>query len=69
MKCPNCSGTLYFDINKQKLVCEHCSAEFNVSEYSGNNDAQEGVFEGEKLYTCKNCGAELISMNDEAVTY
>ena len=69
MKCPNCSGTLYFDIDKQKLVCEHCSAEFSVSEYSGNNDAQEGVFEGEKLYICKNCGAELISMNDEAVTY
>ncbi len=69
MKCPNCSGTLYFDINSQKLKCRSCSSVFEVDEYDHDNDAEEAIIEGMRLYTCKNCGAQLISGNDEAVSY
>ena len=69
MKCPNCNGTLHFDIKTQKLKCSSCSGIFEVDEYDRNNSAEESIIEGARLYTCKNCGAQLISANDEAVSY
>jgi len=69
MKCPSCAGTLYYDISKKQLKCHHCSQYFDVQSYEENNDAEESLVEGAKLYTCRNCGAELISADDEAVTY
>ncbi|MBR4470950.1 MAG: hypothetical protein IKS54_06545 [Erysipelotrichaceae bacterium] len=69
MKCPSCNGTLYFDIKTQKLKCRHCSNVYEVDAYDRDNDAEETIIEGARMYTCKNCGAELISANDEAVTY
>ena len=69
MKCPSCNGVLYFDIKKQKLKCQHCESEYEVKDYDLKNDAQETIIEGARMYTCKNCGAQLISANDEAVSY
>lgn len=69
MKCPNCGGTLYFDIDSQMLKCNSCDAAIEVREYKGNNSADENIIEGARMYTCKNCGASLISTNDEAVSY
>ena len=69
MKCPNCSGTLYFDIKEQNLKCRHCSSVFSIDEYDRDNAAHESFFEGARLYTCKNCGAQLVSNDDEAVLY
>ena len=69
MKCPNCAGTLYFDIQNQNLKCRSCSASFEVNEYQKDNSARQIEFEGGRLYTCQNCGAELISGDAQAVTY
>ena len=69
MKCPNCNGTLYFNIKEQKLKCRHCSAVFDVDDYCQNNAADEIWFEDARFYTCKNCGAELICDDSEAVVY
>ena len=69
MKCPNCNGTLYFNIKEQKLKCRHCSAVFDVDDYCQNNSADEIWFEDARFYTCKNCGAELICGDSEAVVY
>ena len=69
MKCPNCNGTLYFNIKEQKLKCRHCSQVFNIDDYYGNNAADEILFEDARFYTCKNCGAELICDDSEAVVY
>lgn len=69
MRCPNCSGTLYFNIKDQVLKCKHCSKTFDVKEYEADANAEELIFDDAKVYTCKSCGAELISGNDEAVTY
>ena len=69
MKCPNCNGTLYYNIKNRNLKCVNCDSTFDVNEYDKNNIASEYEAEDGKLYTCKNCGAELISCNDEAVSY
>ena len=69
MKCPSCNGTLYFDISKQNLKCRHCSQTFDIDEYERNNSAEEALLAEGRMYTCQNCGAQLISADDEAVTY
>ena len=69
MKCPNCSGTLVFDIKNQNLKCRHCSQTFDVNEYKPSAAADELVFEDARFYTCKSCGAQLISGDDRAVDY
>ncbi len=69
MKCPDCNGTLYYDIPKKVLKCRHCGNTYDVAEYDRNNSAEETIIEGGRLFTCKNCGAQLICADDEAVTY
>ncbi|MBR2578270.1 MAG: hypothetical protein IKE38_04980, partial [Erysipelotrichaceae bacterium] len=69
MKCPNCNGTLYFDIKNQNLKCRHCSSTFSIDDYDKDNTAHVSCFEGARLYTCRNCGAQLVSNDDEAVLY
>ena len=68
MKCPNCGGTLYFNIADQDLKCEHCGSTFDPAVYQENNSADE-YGEEIRVYTCRNCGAELLSLDEEAVTY
>ncbi len=65
MKCPNCGGVLYFDIDSQQLKCDHCDSTFDPGTYSDKNEAEKSG----RVYTCRNCGAQLITMDEEAVTY
>ena len=69
MTCPNCNGTLYVNIKEQKLKCRNCSGVFDVYDYYRNNSADEILFEDARFYTCRNCGADLICDDSEAVVY
>ena len=69
MKCPNCSGMLYYDIKNHNLRCRSCSSVFDLDQYQVKADADELVFEDARFYTCKSCGAQLISGDDRAVDY
>ena len=69
MKCPNCNGSLVFDVKNQMMKCLHCDSVFDPKLYSRDVSANENVYEGAKLYTCQNCGAELLCLDSEAVTY
>ena len=69
MKCPSCGGFLHFDIKSQVLKCNYCSNTFDPSEYDRDNSAQTALFEDSKVFFCKNCGAELYSMDDNATVY
>ena len=81
-RCPSCGGTLRFDIQKQKLVCEYCMSEFdtssmpqmggaNESQAFGQEPAQEegGDTIDAKIFTCPNCGAEVFATDLDAVEY
>ncbi|MBE6128207.1 MAG: hypothetical protein E7185_02920 [Erysipelotrichaceae bacterium] len=67
--CPNCNGSLKFNIPTQKLKCEHCGSSFDPAGYDQNNNAEQDDFFGATVYTCKNCGAELISPDDSIVSF
>ncbi len=68
-KCKSCSGDLIFNIAGQNLECPFCSSQFPVSEYAEDKAAEEHeVFEA-TLYTCTQCGAELVSPDNSAVAF
>lgn len=65
-KCNGCGGYLKFDIETQKLKCESCSTLYNVPDEAQQNMNAE--YEA-KVYTCPQCGGELISEDNEAVVF
>lgn len=83
-KCPNCGGSLEFDAAKQGFGCEYCLSFFTETEikqiFKKNESMKldENVAEVEKdkqdfaehvnLYTCPNCGAEVIADDTTSAT-
>lgn len=71
-KCPNCSAELRFNPKKQGFGCEYCGSFFTMEECKAANEemrVQErenapryDEFEnGNNLYSCPSCGAEIIA--------
>lgn len=80
-RCPNCGGEMVFSPEKQKLVCAYCDSEFTVEEFDHkkgvNAEEHENAFEQAAddqyyqatVFTCPQCGGELISTSDTAATF
>ena len=59
-KCPNCNGSLVFDIKTQALRCLHCNSTMQVEDYHKTNNADTGTDAyGVTVSLCPNCGAEM----------
>ena len=77
-QCPCCGAGLGFDPEKQKFACEFCLSEFDEGELAGSGAAeaaQKQAEEGEafceqmNLFTCPNCGAEVVADDDTVADY
>ena len=67
-QCPSCGGHVVFDIYSQKCKCEHCGSYVDPSAYQSDAvAAEERTQYGATVYVCSQCGAELISLDQEAV--
>ena len=64
--CPSCAAGLRFDIESQKLVCDHCDSSFDVQSVRDNEKDGAKTAEGYDAYVfiCPSCGAELLT-NDQ----
>ncbi|MBQ4466008.1 MAG: hypothetical protein II916_08620 [Oscillospiraceae bacterium] len=71
-KCPNCAAELRFHPKKQGFVCEYCDSFFTPEECKAANEQmsqqakddapkQEEFENGNSLYSCPSCGAEIIA--------
>ena len=71
-KCPNCNADLRFNPKKQGFSCEFCDSFFTVEECKSANEqmqaeteekipAQKEFAEGNQVFICQSCGAELIT--------
>ena len=77
-QCPCCGAGLGFDPEKQTFACEFCLSEFDESRLSGSDAAeaaQKQAAEGEayceqmNLFTCPNCGAEVVADDNTAADF
>ena len=69
IKCPNCGAELNYDIEKESVTCKHCRTTFNPKELNVDvKTAQEVTFEGTS-YLCSQCGAELMTFDETAITF
>lgn len=78
-KCPNCLAELRFDPKKQGFGCEYCGSYFTAEECKIANaemkeeqevsaPAQEEFENGNNLYHCPSCGADLITDQNTSAT-
>ena len=67
--CPNCAGNLVFDIASQKLKCEYCNTLLDPYEYQKSQDAEESDMFGVTVYTCPQCGGEIMTTNVTAAGF
>lgn len=67
--CPNCAAGLRFNIPTQTLACDHCGSHFSPYNIGREKDAVEHDFFEAKVFTCPQCGAELISEDDTVATF
>ena len=73
--CPGCGSRLVFDIASQKMKCSYCGQLYPVAQVSKKSkDADESIMENNELmqvtvFTCSQCGAEIVADSDEAVTW
>ena len=67
--CPNCAGNLVFDIASQKLMCEFCKTQLDPYEYQKTQDAEENDMFGVTVYTCPQCGGEIMTTNVTAAGF
>ena len=82
--CKNCSHALVFDPARQKLVCSACGSTFFAEEVESESKAYREDFDAESInkingtddknlmdcyvYTCSECGGEIIVNGTEAST-
>ena len=67
--CPNCSGNLVYDIASKKLMCEYCKTQLDPYEYQKTQDAEENDMFGVTVFTCPQCGGEIMTTNVTAAGF
>ena len=68
--CPNCGGNLKFHIPSQQLACEYCSSQFDPYSFdSKEKDAQEQKEFEVTIFSCPQCGGEILSTDNTAAGF
>ena len=80
-QCPNCSAVLKFNPHGQNWKCEYCRSEFNreqieaINAKTGNVISEETQtvklekdVNGIDIYSCPNCGAQIIADENTTAT-
>lgn len=81
-KCPSCDAILKFNPHGQNWKCEYCKHEYNLEELQiynekkGNKELKnehkvklEKDSSGMDIYTCNNCGAQIVADENTSATF
>lgn len=68
--CPNCGGNTRFDIASQQLLCEFCDTTYDPYSFdTKTSDAIESKEYDVTVFTCPQCGGEILSTDDAAAGF
>lgn len=68
-ECPNCGGNLKFNIESQLLKCDYCLTTQDPYEITKNKDAEESNQFDVTIFTCPQCGGEILSTDNSAAEF
>ncbi|MBO4336876.1 MAG: hypothetical protein J5842_02230 [Lachnospiraceae bacterium] len=68
-KCKSCGGDLVLNIASQELKCPFCDSVYPVSEYQDAEEIKQQDTYETTVYTCSQCGAEIMTTDSTAVTF
>lgn len=68
-ECPNCGGSLKFDIVSQQLKCGYCQTFFDPYSISKEKTADEQELFDVTVFTCPQCGGEIFSTDTSAAEF
>lgn len=70
IQCPNCGGNLKFSPSVQNMNCEHCNSQFDPYQFdSKTQDAEERELYEVTVFTCPQCGGEILSTDNAAAGF
>ena len=67
--CTSCGAGLRYDITSEKLLCDYCGSSFDPYSYTKAKDAEEKEYFETTVFTCPQCGGEVISTDDTAAGF
>ena len=68
--CPNCGGNTKFDIASQQILCEFCDTKYDPYMFDNkSSDAIETQDFEVTVFTCPQCGGEILSTDDAAAGF
>ena len=67
--CPNCGGSLKFDIKSQDLKCGSCSSMFPVGQIPEARAAKADGTMDAMIFSCPQCGGEVWSTSETAAGF
>lgn len=69
--CPNCGGNMLFDIPSQQLKCSHCDSLMDPYQYkySASKDASDSELYEVTIFTCPQCGGEIMGSDTSAAEF
>ena len=68
-KCKSCGGDLVLNIASQELKCPFCDSIYPVSEFEDAKEIKQQDTYETTIYTCSQCGAEIMTTDSTAVTF
>ncbi|MCR5322042.1 MAG: zinc ribbon domain-containing protein [Lachnospiraceae bacterium] len=68
-ECPNCASNLKFDIARQSMFCEACGTVMSPYDVTKELDAEEREDFEVTVFTCPQCGAQIVSEDNEAAAF
>lgn len=68
-ECPNCGGNLKFSIEDQLMKCDYCQTTFDPYSLKKENDAEELFAFEATIFTCPQCGGEILSTDNSAAEF
>lgn len=68
-ECPNCAHNLKFDIKAQQMKCDACESLFDPYVIEMDRYAENSEYFETNIFTCSQCGGQIISDDTEASTY